>query len=477
MVRITAVLAVPATGAGDCTDLRALQDHPIPFDQQVTAQPVTPGFHRVREAAEAVSVGLVLDSCEARCARPDAECIVWGDCVSVAHATFAGRGSVFRASAALRSIREVVGPTLRGQRITSFRELTDEIESLTETAEVPAQEPPALRESEDRLGSRVSRRDLLTAPLRILRAGDEESSETELMSVERPLHAAVLYGVSQALLKATALCRQQTMAEVIAAEWNLPWAGRPVPVHAQARLDCRGDADWMIARQADSLGHGVMEGMPDQMGPDGSALIRYVRWLNARAQELAGPNYRPAIHLDLHGALGRIYDNNLGRILGFIHRLQAQALPYPLRVESPLVMDSRDAQIEALGKLREYVEFRKLEVEIVADEWINTLDDVRALVEARAADMVHISMPALGGLQNSVEAVLTCQEAGIGTLLGGSHNETDLSARVSAHVALAAQPDLVMAKPGSSVDGSICLVRNEMARTLAWVGLRRSRSA
>ncbi len=475
MTRIAAVLAVPATGAGHCTDLRALQDKLIPLDQQVTEQPVTPGFDRVREVAEAVSVGLVLDRSETTGSGPEAGGVVWGDCVSVAHPDGSGGEPVFRASAGLRSIRELVAPTLRGQRIISFRELADEIESLTETVQVPAPKGDDPRDSDDRRAPGVSRRDLLTTPLRILRASDEENPEPELISVERPLHAAVRYGVSQALLQAAALCRGGTMAEVISAEWGLPLPDRSVPVHSQGQLGRRTDADRMIVRRADSLGQGLLDGTPDQLGTDGSALIRHVRWLKARADGLAGPDYRPAIHLDLHGALGRMYDNNLGRILGYIHRLQAQAHPYPLRVESPLIMGSRDAQIEALGTLREYVQFRRLGVEIVADEWINTLDDVRALVEARGADMAHISMPALGGVQNSVEAVLTCQEAGIGTLLGGSCTETDLSARVGAQVALATQPDLVMAKPGSDIDGSICLIRNEMARTLAWISLERSR--
>jgi methylaspartate ammonia-lyase len=55
----------------------------------------------------------------------------------------------------------------------------------------------------------------------------------------------------------------------------------------------------------------------------------------------------------------------------------------------------------------------------------------------------------------------------VGVLLGGSYAETDLSARVSAHVALATRPDLLMAKPGMGVDEAISLVHNEMARALA----------
>ena len=83
--------------------------------------------------------------------------------------------------------------------------------------------------------------------------------------------------------------------------------------------------------------------------------------------------------------------------------------------------------------------------------------------------MIHIKMPHLGGLQHAVEAVLACQEAEVASLLGGSAAETDLSARVSAHVAVATQPDLILAKPGAGVDEAVSLIRNEMARVLATV--------
>ena len=59
--RIAKVLAVPATGAGYYEDLAALQAEHVPLPQRFTAPPLTPGFRAVREVAEAVSVGLVLD--------------------------------------------------------------------------------------------------------------------------------------------------------------------------------------------------------------------------------------------------------------------------------------------------------------------------------------------------------------------------------------------------------------------------------
>jgi methylaspartate ammonia-lyase len=146
--------------------------------------------------------------------------------------------------------------------------------------------------------------------------------------------------------------------------------------------------------------------------------------------------------------------------------------PYTLRVESPVVMGTRDEQIEALRTLREYVQFRKMAVQIVADEWVNTLEDILEFVTAGAVDMIQIKMPDLGGVQNSVDAVLACKDGDVGAFLGGSCAETDLSARVAVHVALATQPDMIMAKPGMGVDEGVTIVQNEMTRALVEMKVR-----
>jgi methylaspartate ammonia-lyase len=78
----------------------------------------------------------------------------------------------------------------------------------------------------------------------------------------------------------------------------------------------------------------------------------------------------------------------------------------------------------------------------------------------------------LGGIHNSIEAVLACKAKGVGALLGGSPAETDLSARVAVHVALATRPDVIAARPGVGVDEAVSLVQNEMARTLASIQAR-----
>jgi methylaspartate ammonia-lyase len=86
---------------------------------------------------------------------------------------------------------------------------------------------------------------------------------------------------------------------------------------------------------------------------------------------------------------------------------------------------------------------------------------------------VQVKTPDLGGINNTIEAVLYCRAHGMGTSLGGTANETDQSARITTHIALACQPDFQMSKPGLGVDEAIMIQTNEMARTLALMAARR----
>ena len=106
-------------------------------------------------------------------------------------------------------------------------------------------------------------------------------------------------------------------------------------------------------------------------------------------------------------------------------------------------------------------------VELVADEWCNTLEDIREFIAAGACDMVQIKMPDLGSVSNSILAVLECRRSEMRSYLGGSCAETDLSARVAVHIAVATHPDFQLAKPGMGVDEGLMIVQNEQSRLLA----------
>jgi methylaspartate ammonia-lyase len=430
-------------GAGYYEDLAALHAEYVPLPQRFTAPPLTPGFRAIREVAEAVSVGLVLDDGR----------VAWGDCIAVSYSGRAGRWPVFRTDEGLATIRDVVAPALEGRVLTGFRQLAAELDALA---------PPRL--PADTTVGDSSRRALLTALPRALRGDPDPNAHSPVLDT---LHPAIRYGVSQALLRAVALARNRSMAEVLAQEWDLPKQESPIPIHAQSGHERYYNAEKMIVRRIASLPHALVDNLPEQVGRDGSELTRYIRWLSRRIDELGGRDYSPTIHLDIYGALGQICDHQPGQMLGQLYAWEMAAKPYSLRIETPVLLDSRAAQIEAMATLREYVRFRKMTVQLVADEWANTLDDIRAFVTTGAVDMVQIKMPDLGGVHNAVEAVLACKAAGVGAFLGGSYAETDLSARVSIHVALATGADLLMARPGMGVDEAISLTLNEMARALA----------
>jgi len=109
----------------------------------------------------------------------------------------------------------------------------------------------------------------------------------------------------------------------------------------------------------------------------------------------------------------------------------------------------------------------KSKIQLVADEWANTIDDIIAFLEANATDMIRGKMHNPGSLHNAIEPVLACKANSVGAFLDGSCAESDLSTYVLIHVTLATRLDIVMANPGLDVDGGIMLTRNEMTRTLA----------
>ncbi len=66
--------------------------------------------------------------------------------------------------------------------------------------------------------------------------------------------------------------------------------------------------------------------------------------------------------------------------------------------------------------------------------------------------MIQIKTPDLGGINNTIEAVLYCKDKGLGAYQGGTCNETDRSARICTDIALATRPDQILAKPGMGLD-------------------------
>jgi methylaspartate ammonia-lyase len=442
----------------------------------LTAPAVVPIMATGQEPTEVLSVGLLLEDGR----------VAWGDCV--------GAEPVLGYEEAREAVRRVVAPALEGRELSGFRDLAAEVEALSETVGVTQPrratdgESGCPGEANGREG--ISRRTLLTAPARLFQAAADqpaasvgEKPPVGQITMDRPLQPALRYGLSQALLRAAGLIQGRTMAQVLAGEWGLDPPRAPVPILARSAYNRRDEAEEMIRYRVASLPQASIDDVAAQVGAEGGRLTQYIRWLRERIAALGGEEYRPTIHLDLTGALGEIADHHPGHMLGHLYAWRLAAEPYPLRVEDPILLQDRQAQIDALGRLRENLRLRRIDVQLVARRWIHTTDDLAAFLaiqptEGRPptrsepgtglpAHMIHLQMPQLGSLHNAVDAVLACRRAGVRVLLGGSGAVTDLATRVAVHVALATRPELFLTGPGTAVGWAISLTRNEMSRTLA----------
>lgn len=381
-----------------------------------TGKPVTPGFTAVRQAGEAVSVMLVLEDGQ----------VAFGDCAAVQYSGAGGRDPLFLARDFIPAIENDIKPKLIGQELSSFKELAEEIDSMTDP------------------------------------------------KTGKQIHTALRYGVTQAILDAVAKAKKMMMCEVIAEEYNTEITSQEIPIFTQSGDDRYNNVDKMIIKRAQVLPHGLINNVSEKLGVNGEILLEYVTWLKNRIYKLRTiEDYNPTLHIDVYGTIGAAFNNDIGRIVSYLAELEKAAAPLKLRIEGPVDVEERDKQIEVLKEITAKLRAANIGVEIVADEWCNTLEDIKLFADAKAGDMLQIKTPDLGGINNIIEAVLYCKAKGVGAYQGGTCNETDRTAQVCVHIAMATQPVQMLAKPGMGVDEGYMIVYNEMQRILA---LRQARS-
>ena len=246
----------------------------------------------------------------------------------------------------------------------------------------------------------------------------------------------------------------------------------------QSGDDCYANVEKMILKEVEVLPHGLINNAATKVGAHGEIFLDYVRWVRDRVLALRlRSDYAPLLHFDCYGTIGEVFHGDVKRVATYMADLAQVAAPFQIRIEHPLDAGSRDAQILAMAQLRRELRERHINVELVVDEWCNTLEDIEAFVAGESADVIHVKMPDLGGINNTIEALLHVRAHGLRAYCGGSCNETDRSAQVSAHIAMACGADQVLAKPGMGVDEGLLIVGNEMARVAALVAIREQRAS
>jgi len=371
--------------------------------------PVTPGFKSIRQAGESISVMLILEDGQ----------IAWGDCAAVQYSGAGGRDPLFLAKDFIPVIEKYIKPVLVGKEADNFRKLAAEMEAITVDG--------------------------------------------------KKLHTAIRYGLSQVLLDAVAKAHKCLICEEVAAEYGLTVSDKMIPIFTQSGDNRYENTDKMIMKGAQILPHALINNVETKLGKDGHILKEYVAWLRDRIQELrAEDDYMPIMHIDVYGTIGQAFgDDNFVGMADYIAELEETAKPFKLRIEGPMDAGEREKQMLCLKGLREEMDKRGINVELVADEWCNTLEDVIYFCDNKAGHMAQIKTPDLGGINNTIEAVLYCKEHGFGAYQGGTCNETNRSAEVCVECAMATQPEQILAKPGMGVDEGYMIVYNEMSRILA----------
>lgn len=408
-MKILDVICAPGKTGFFFDDQQAIKGNAKAEGAFYEGEPRTPGFTSVRQAGEAISIIFVLEN----------GALAHGDCAAVQYSGAAGRDPLFLAETFIPVIEEEIAPLYIGEEITTFREMADRVDKKIE------------------------------------------------MATGKPYHTAIRYGVTQACLDAVAKSQGLLMAEVIAEEYATNLSDRIIPIFTQSGDDRFLNADKMIMKGADVLPHALFNHVATKTGSDGGKIKEYIAWLRDRIIKLRPhESYHPVIHIDVYGTLSTVFNNNIEAIARYIGELEEIAQPFNLRVEGPVDLGQKEAQIKALRSLRVEIDKKEGNAEIVADEWCNSLQDIIDFSENKAGHMIQIKTPDLGGINNSIEAVIYCKKQGMGAYLGGTCNETSRSAEVCAHIAMATSPDQYLAKPGMGVDEGYMIVYNEMSRIL-----------
>jgi methylaspartate ammonia-lyase len=230
----------------------------------------------------------------------------------------------------------------------------------------------------------------------------------------------------------------------------------------------------MILKEADVLPHALINNVEKKLGKQGELLETYVAWLRDRIlAKRVRPDYLPIFHIDVYGTIGIAFENDYDKITKYLLKLEQIAKPFLIRIEGPIDTGDREGTMVALKELTRRMDDAKSSLQIVADEWCNTLEDIRYFADQKAGHMLQIKTPDLGGVNNVVEAILYCNEAKIGSYCGGTCNETNISAEATTNIAIACDADQCLAKPGMAVDEGYMIVKNAMNRVVKIANSRR----
>ncbi|MEG1894997.1 MAG: methylaspartate ammonia-lyase, partial [Oscillospiraceae bacterium] len=334
-MKITNVVCAKGRTGFFFDDQRAIKNGAKSDGAAYVGETVTPGFKSIRQAGEAISVMLVLEDGQ----------VAWGDCAAVQYSGAGGRDPLFLADDFIPVIEKNIKPFLIGKDADSFKELAKGVEAITVDG--------------------------------------------------KRLHTAIRYGVTQAILDAVAKASKRLMCEVVADEYGTTVSEKPIAIFTQSGDNRYENTDKMILKGAAVLPHALINNVETKLGKDGSILKTYVAWLRDRTMSLRSEgSYMPIFHIDVYGTIGAAFGvDNFAAMADYIQTLEETAKPFSLRIEGPMDAEEREKQMQCLKGLTAELDRRGSKVELVADEWCNTLEDIKYFADNKAGHMIQIKTP------------------------------------------------------------------------------------
>lgn len=318
-------------------------------------KPVTDGFRAIREPGEVISIQLVLEDGS----------VGKGDCVAVQYSGCGGRDHVFLIDENMPLLQEKIVPMLIGEDVEKFRPLAEKYDRM-------------------------------------------------IIDGKR-LHTAVRYGLTQALLNATAVSRRLTMAEVVREEYDVPDGEyKTVPIFSQSGDDRYMAVDKMILKEVDVLPHALINNVEKKLGKNGEILLSYIEWVKDRVlTHRQSPDYNPVLHFDVYGTIGLAFNYDVDKMLEYLLKCEKAGAPFHVRIEGPIDTGDREGTLKFEKILTEKLLECGSKLEIVADEWCNTLEDIKLFADEHAGHILQIKSPDLGGVNNICEAIIYCNQHGV----------------------------------------------------------------
>lgn len=345
----------------------------------------------------AVSVGLQLDN----------NAIVWQQCqfFSESQETFATIQHL---------VDESVAPVLIGRQLDELAALFDTLLSLERTLTLSYTVVP------EKTGA-VSRREIFSGTF----SEKEPEPETVYYDIQKPLPIALTSGVMSLLLECAARFVGETAVSHLATLTNTPLTKlSPRPLHLTLPY---AEQHSIFTPSLLSMGYAApTEDDELLLGKNGQIYQGHIRRLKAhlRRSEPKGKY----MYLPLAGAYGRLYENNVGRILGACSGVERSVKPCTVWLEDPIILEDTDEQEKLTLDLKSYMRTRQMKTKLVAYEGVGSETAVQAIIDKELAHTIRLDLAQFRSFTEFVSAIKLCKERQFEFVLGGAGTSPELLA-------------------------------------------------